>query len=140
MGIDRDRGDIRGTGKDPTNLGILRKIVKMSKRYLLRMSAGVGHRHPVTARKAVLMLGSRMRVGALRQQTGAQYSAVEWARMAVRNLAAPAPQLEPASHLRRTTCDVTFLQSDSRCRLYMSDLSNVTPENLGSQQKGRFRC
>ena len=76
---------------------------------------------------------------ALRHQAGAQYSAVKWtrARVAVRNVAAPAPQTEPASHLRSATSDVIFLRSDSRCRRYVSDLSNVTPRYLGSEQKGR---
>jgi len=32
--------------------------------------------------------------------------------------------------------DVSFLQSDSRCRWYVIDLSNVTPGYLGSEQKG----
>ena len=36
--------------------------------------------------------------------------------MAVRNVVAPAPQPEPASRLRSATRDVSFLQSDSRCR------------------------
>jgi len=44
---------------------------------------------------------------------------------------APAPQPEPASHLRSTTRDVSFLRSDSRCRRFRSDLSNVTPRYLG---------
>ena len=57
--------------------------------------------------------------------------------MAVRRVVAPAPQLEPASHLRSATRDVSFLRSDSRCRRYVSDLSNVTPRYLGSEQKGR---
>jgi len=30
-----------------------------------------------------------------------------------------------------------FLRSDSRCRRYVSDLSDVTPRYLGSEQKGR---
>jgi len=34
-GFDRDRGDMRENGKNPTKLGILRKIVRMPKRYLL---------------------------------------------------------------------------------------------------------
>jgi len=94
-----------------------------------RLSAGVGRRHPVTIRKASLMVGSVRRVWALRHQTGAQYSAVEWTRdrVAIRNGIPPAPQPEPASRLRSTTCDVIFLRSDSRCRRYVSDLSNVTP-------------
>ena len=35
------------------------------------------------------------------------------------------------------TRDVNFLRSDSRCRQYVSDLSNVTPRYLGLEQKGR---
>ena len=105
-----------------------------------RLSAGVARRHPVTIRKASLMVGSIKRVWALRHQTGAQYSAVEWirARVTVRNVVAPAPHPEPASRLRSTTRDVSFLRSDSRCRRYVSDLSNVTARYLGSEQKGRI--
>ena len=57
--------------------------------------------------------------------------------MAIRRVVAPAPQPEPASRLRRATRDVSFLQSDSRCRRCVSDLSNVSPRYLGSEQKGR---
>ena len=57
--------------------------------------------------------------------------------MAVRTVVAPAPQLDPASRLRSATRDVSFLRSDSRCLRYVSDLSNVTPRYLGSEQKGR---
>ena len=57
--------------------------------------------------------------------------------MAIRNIVAPAPQPEPASRLRSATRDVHLLRSDSRCRRYVSDLSNVTPRYLGSEQKGR---
>ena len=104
-----------------------------------RLSAGVGSKHPVTIRKASLMVGSIRRVWALRHQTGAQYSAVEWtkARVAVRNVVAPAPQLEPASRLRSATRDVSFLRRDSRYRQHVSPLSNVTPRYLGSEQKDR---
>ena len=79
-----------------------------------RLSTGVGRRHPVTIRKVSLMVGSIRRVWALRHQTGAQYSAVEWtrARVAVRNVVAPAPQPEPASRLRSATRYVSFLRSD----------------------------
>ena len=104
-----------------------------------RLSAGVGCRHPVTIRKASLMVGSMRRVWALRHQTGGQYSAVEWtrARVAICRVVAPSPQPEPASCLKSATCDVSFLRSDSRCRRYVSDLSNVTPRYLGSEQKSR---
>ena len=57
--------------------------------------------------------------------------------MAVRNVVAPAPRPEPESHLKSGTRDVNFLQSDSRCRRYVSYLSHVTPRYLGSEQKGR---
>jgi len=102
-----------------------------------RLSAGLRRGHPVTIRKASLMARS-MRVWALRHQTGAQYSAVECtrARVAVRNVVASAPQPEPANRLRSGTRDVSFLRSNSRCRGYVSDLSNVTPRYLGSEQKG----
>jgi len=104
-----------------------------------RLSTSVGRRHPVTIRKALLMAGLMRWVWALWHQTEAQYSAVECtrSRVAVRRVVAPAPQLEPASHLRSVTRDVSFLRSDSRCRQYVSDLSNVTPRYLGSEQKGR---
>ena len=57
--------------------------------------------------------------------------------MAVRNVVVPALQPEPASRLRSATRDVSFLRSDSRCRRYVNDRSNVTPRYLGSGQKGR---
>ena len=61
-----------------------------------RLSAGVGRRHPVTARKASLMTRSMRRVWALRHQAGAQYSAVEWtrARVAIRSVQASKPPHE----------------------------------------------
>ena len=82
-----------------------------------RLSAGAGRRHPVTIRKASLMAGSMRQVWALRHQTGAQYSAVNWtrAKVAVGNVVGPAPQPEPASHLQSATRDVSFLRSNSRC-------------------------
>jgi len=43
-----------------------------------RLSAGMGCRHPVTIRKASVIMGSIRRVWALQHQTGAQHSAVEW--------------------------------------------------------------
>ena len=57
--------------------------------------------------------------------------------MAVQKVVAPAPQPEPANHLRSATQDVSFLRSDSRCLRYVSDLFNVTPRCWGSEQKGR---
>jgi len=70
-----------------------------------RLSAGLGHRHPVTIGKASLMAGSMRQVWALRHQTGAQYSAVEWTRdrVAVRRVAVPAPHRsqQAASGVRR---------------------------------------
>ena len=53
-----------------------------------RWSDGVGHRHRVTMRKASLSALSMRRVCALRHQTGAQYSAVAYAkdRAAVRSV------------------------------------------------------
>ena len=76
-----------------------------------RLSAGVGRRHPVTIRKASLMAGSMRRVSALRHQTGAQYSEVKCnrAEAAIRRVAAPAAQPEPASRLRSATRDANFL-------------------------------
>ena len=57
--------------------------------------------------------------------------------MAVRNVVAPAPQPEPAIHLRSATRDVRFLRTDSSCRRYVNDLSTVTARYLGSKQKVR---
>ena len=58
-----------------------------------RLFASVGRGHPVAICKASLMAWSVKRVWSLRNQTGAQYSAVEYtrARVAVRNVAAPTP-------------------------------------------------
>ena len=83
--------------------------------------------------------GGAMRwIWGLRHQTGAQYSVVKWtrARVAVCNVVAPASQLEPTNRLRSAMRDVSFLWSDSRCRQYVSDLSNATLRYLGSE-KGR---
>jgi len=55
----------------------------------------------------------------------------------VRKVFAPAPQPELASRLKCATRDVNFLRSDSRCRRYVSDLSNVPLRYLGSEQKSR---
>ena len=102
-------------------------------------SAGVGRRHPVTVRKAPSMTGSMRQVWALRHQTGAQHSAVDWtrAKVAVRNVVDPEPQPEPPSHIKSATRDVSLLRNDSRCRWYVSVLSNATLAYLGSEQKGK---
>ena len=102
-----------------------------------RLSPGIGRRLAIC--KASLMVRSMKRVWALWHQTGAQYSAVQWtrARVAVRNVVVPAPQPEPASRLRSARRDVSFLWSDSWCRRYVSDLSNVILRYLGLEQKGR---
>ena len=57
--------------------------------------------------------------------------------MVVRNVVAPALQPEPSSHLKHATRDVSFLRSDSRCRRYVSDLSNVTPRQVRNQGRRR---
>jgi len=57
--------------------------------------------------------------------------------VAVCNVVAPASQPEPASRLKSATHDVSFLRSDSRCRQYLSVLSNVTVRYLGPEQTGR---
>ena len=104
-----------------------------------RLSAGVGTQASSHFSQGVVDGGVNKASMSTTAQTRAQYSAVEWtrARVAVRNVFAPAPQPEPASRLRSATRDVSFLRSDSRCRRYVSDLTNVTPRYLGSQQKGR---
>jgi len=114
------------------------KILKNPSKNSTQLS--VSHNsHSVTIRKASLMAGSIRQVWALRHQTGEQYSTVEctMVRVAVYRVVGSAPQPEPASHLRSATRDVSFLRSDSRCRRYVSDLSDVTPKYLGSEQKGR---
>ena len=78
----------------------------------------------------------------MRHQTGVQYSAVECtkARVAIRRVVAPAPQPDPASRLRSATRDVSFLRSDSRCRWFVSDLSNVTQRYWARNRRAGFRC
>ena len=44
----------------------------------------------------------------------------------MRRAEAPAPQVVPASRLINETLVLSFLQSDSRCRQYVRDLSSVT--------------
>ena len=72
------------------------------------LSTVVGRRHPVTIRIASLIGLLMSRVWALRHQTGEQYSAAECARtiVAVRNVVAPAPQVDPANRLKSPTRDV----------------------------------
>jgi len=52
----------------------------------------------------------------LRHQTGTQYSGGEWtrAKVAIRKVFAPAPQLQSANRNKRATRDVSFLRSDLR--------------------------
>ena len=47
--------------------------------------------------------------------------------VAVRNVVAPEPQPKSVRRFRSMARDVSFLRSDSRCRRYVSFLSNVTP-------------
>ena len=56
------------------------------------------------------------RVCVLRHQTGAQYSAVESTkeRAKMRNALAPAPHLDPASHLTSATWVKSFLRKAPR--------------------------
>jgi len=84
-----------------------------------RLSAGVGRRHPVTIRKASLMVRLIRRVWALRHQIGAQHSAVECtrAKVAVRSVVSPAPQPEPASRLK---------ERDAWCQLLAKWLTVLT--------------
>jgi len=58
--------------------------------------------------------------------------------VAVRNVVASAPQPEPASRLKSTTCDVSFLRSDWKCPRNVSVLSNVTARYKGLEQKDRL--
>ena len=76
---------------------------------------------------------------ALRHHSGARYSAVEYtrARVALRRTEAPAPQAVPASSLISETLVLSFLQSDSKCRLFVRDLSSVMPRYFGVLDNGR---
>jgi len=56
------------------------------------------------------------------------------AKVAARNVVAPARASKPLQSAMRV---VSFLQSGSMYRRYVSVLSNVTPQFLGSEQKGR---
>jgi len=58
-----------------------------------------------------------------------QYSAAEWikARVAVHNVLASEPHLEPADRLKSPTQAVSFLLNDSRCWWYVRDLSGFMP-------------
>ena len=58
-----------------------------------------------------------------------KYSAAEWikAKVAIRNVLAPASHLDPARCFKRPTRVVNFLRGDSRCWRYVSDLSSLTP-------------
>ena len=89
-------------------------------------------------RSALLITGSIKQVWALRHQTGAQYSAVEYtrARVAVRRTEAPAPQVVPASRLINETLVLSFLRSDCKCRLYLRDLSSVMPRYFRVLENG----
>ena len=76
-----------------------------------KFSVGVGRKHPVTMRKALLRILSMGRVCLLQQQTGAQYSTVEWSkeRVEMRNVLAPAPHPDPASRPQQRDSGGEFL-------------------------------
>ena len=102
-----------------------------------KLSIGVGRRHPVTRPKTSLIGLLMRRVWALRHQTGEQYSAAECTRtrVAVHNVVAPAPQVDPANCLK----NLIFLYRDGRCRRNVSALFSVMPKHVGSAQCGRAR-
>ena len=109
---------------------------------MVRLSAVVESRHPITICKALFMDGSIRRMWVLQHQTRAQYSAVECtrAKVSVRNVVARASAPESATRLNSAMRDVIFLRSDSSYQRYAPSLSNVTPRYMGSRQKGRIRC
>ena len=76
-----------------------------------KSSFGVGRKHPVTMRKALLTILSMGQVCLLRQQTGAQYSTVEWTkeRAEISNVLAPAPHPDPASRSQQRDSGGEFL-------------------------------
>ena len=93
-----------------------------------------------TIRKASLMVGSMRRVWALRHQTGGKYSAAEWtrARVAVRNVVAPAHQPEPASRLMSTTRDAELLAKWLKVSsIHGRPVQRYTKVYMGSEQKDR---
>ena len=79
-------------------------------------SVGVGRKHPVTMRKALLKMMSMRRVCVPRHQTGAQYSAMEHTkeRAEMHNVLAPVPNPDPASRLNSATTVESFLREASR--------------------------
>ena len=58
-------------------------------------------------------------------------------KVTVRTVVAPAPQPEPVSRLKSAMHDVNFLRSDSRCRWWVTTLSNISLRYHVSEQKGR---
>ena len=98
-------------GKESVACGRRSSAGWMSKR-TGRLSVGVGHKHPVTIRKASLRTMSMRRVCALRHQAGAQNSAVEQIgdKAALRNVLAPAPHPEPPSPQQRDARGYFFAQ------------------------------
>ena len=75
-----------------------------------KLSISVGRRHTVTMRKASLIGLLMSRVWTLLHQTSEQYFAAEYtkARVAVRNVVAPAPQVDPANCLKSPTRVLNF--------------------------------
>ena len=105
-----------------------------------KLSVGVGHRHPVTNRKASLMTRSMRRVWALRHQTGAQYSAVEWSRsrVTIRSVFAAAPQAGASKPPQECEAWCQLFAKSRKVSAIHERLSNVTPTRyLDSEQKDR---
>ena len=57
------------------------------------------------------------------------------ARVAVGNAVAPAPQVDPANHLKSLMCVVNVLRRDSRYRRNVSALSNFMPRYVDLHKK-----
>ena len=89
---------------------------------------GVGFRHPVMIRRALLIATSTIFVCGLLLHTGAQYSAAEKTRALVdtRSVLAVAPQVVPARRRISATLDIVFARTSSRCCLKVSVRSRRT--------------
>ena len=90
-----------------------------------RWEAGVGLRHPMIVWRALLMDMSNNFVWALRDHTGAQYSAVLYTRVKAleRKVCGNVSQVVPASFDKSAHLDRTFWRKKSRCCLLVRERS-----------------
>jgi len=97
----RCSGSIARQARDSVALFLQSSVVLISATKKT-FSIEVTRKHPVTNRKASCIGLSTRRVGLLWHQTKAEYSAAEWikARVAVHNVLASEPHLEPTNNLK----------------------------------------